>query len=211
MLFTVNILPLVLMYVLLARLVERFGTTDWGRIFVMAAATLGTLLNTFAVVLNNHIVAAVSATVAMYAFVRISADGERRWRYFFVAGLAAAFTAANELPALTLLAFVGLVSLWHAPRQTLPASCPALRSLPPPFLPRTGSPTKRSDLPTPPQRNESGRQLVPLHLHGQRQTKAKLLAQSPGHRPRRADQVAVCAALRSSGITAFFRSRRSGC
>ena len=67
MLFTVNILPLMLMYVLLARLVERFGTTDWGRIFVMAAATLGTLLNTFAVVLNNHIVAAVSAAVAMYA------------------------------------------------------------------------------------------------------------------------------------------------
>ena len=66
MLFTINILPLVLMYVLLAKLVERFGTTDWGRIFVMAAATLGTMLNTFAVVLNNHIIAAVSAAVAMY-------------------------------------------------------------------------------------------------------------------------------------------------
>ena len=71
MLFTVNILPLMLMYFLLARLAERFGTTDWGRIFVMAAATLGTLLTTFAVVLNNHIVAAVSAAIALYAFVRI--------------------------------------------------------------------------------------------------------------------------------------------
>jgi hypothetical protein len=125
MLFTVNILPLILMYVLLARLVERFGTTDGGRVLVMAAATMGTLLNAFAVVLNNHIVAAVSATIAIYALARITADGERRWRYFIVAGLAAAFTAANELPALTLLALAGLICLWHGPRPTITGFVPA--------------------------------------------------------------------------------------
>ena len=70
------------MYVLLAQIVERLGTTDWGRIFVMAAATLGTLLNTFAVVLNNHLIAAVSATISIYLLMRIWFDGERRWRYF---------------------------------------------------------------------------------------------------------------------------------
>ena len=126
MLITVNILPLVLMYVLLGRLVERFGTSDWGRVFVMAAATMGTMLNTFAVVLNNHIVGAVSAAIALYAMARISADGERRWRYFFVAGLAAAFTVANELPALTFLGLVGLILLWHATRQTLIAFLPGV-------------------------------------------------------------------------------------
>jgi hypothetical protein len=126
MLVTVNVLPLILMYTLLAWLVERFGTTDWGRIFVMAAATMGTFLNTFAVVLNNHIVAAVSAAVALYALVRISADGERRLRYFFLAGLAATFTAANELPALTLLACAAPLLLWHAPRQTLLAFVPGV-------------------------------------------------------------------------------------
>lgn len=126
MLVTINILPMVLMFVLVARLVERFGTTDWGRVFVMAAATLGTLLNTFAVVLNNHIVGAVSASVAIYVLVRISCDGERRLRYFFLAGLAAAFTAANELPALTLLALVGLILLWRASRETLVAFAPAV-------------------------------------------------------------------------------------
>ncbi len=125
MLFTVNILPLVLMYFLLARLVERFGATDWGRVFVMAVATLGTLLTTFAVVLNNHLVAAVSATVALYAFVRIDCDGERRWSYFVLAGFAAAFTAADELPALSLLAAVGLLLLLRAPRETLRAFVPA--------------------------------------------------------------------------------------
>lgn len=125
MLVTVNVLPLVLMYFLLARLVERFGTTDWGRVFVMAAATLGTQLTTFAVVLNNHLVAAVSAAVALYAYVRIRCDGERRWRYFALAGFAAAFTAADELPALSLLAAIGLMLALRASRETFSAFVPA--------------------------------------------------------------------------------------
>jgi hypothetical protein len=126
MLFTVNILPLALMFALVAGLVERFGASDWGRIFVMASATLGTFLNTFAVVLNNHLVAAVSATIALFALVRIAYEGERRLRYFFIAGLAAAFAAANELPALALLGAVGVVLLWRAPRETLVAFAPAV-------------------------------------------------------------------------------------
>jgi len=107
-LVTVNILPLILMFVLVAKLAERLGTTDWGRMFVVAAATMGTLLIPFSVVLNNHIVAAVSAAVALYCFVRIWFDGEQRIRYYALGGLAAAFTAANELPA---LAFLGLIAL----------------------------------------------------------------------------------------------------
>jgi hypothetical protein len=124
MLLTVNILPMALMFVLLARLVEKYGTTDWGRIFVVSAATLGTMLNTFAVVLNNHTVAAVSAAVALYAAVRIAADGERRLRFFTLAGLAAALTAADDLPALILVAFLGLFLLLRAPRHTLIAFVP---------------------------------------------------------------------------------------
>jgi hypothetical protein len=126
MLVTINILPLVLMFVLVARLAERFGTTDWGRIFVVAAATLGTFLNTFAVVLNNHIIAAASASVALYAVVRILADGERRWRYFALAGFAAALTAADDLPALTLVALAASLLVIRAPRETLVAYAPAV-------------------------------------------------------------------------------------
>jgi len=107
-LVTVNIFPLILMFVLVAKMAERFGTTDWGRMFVVASATMGTLLIPFSVVLNNHTIAAVSAAVALYCFVRIWCDGEQRWRYYAIAGIAAAFTAANELPA---LAFLGLMAL----------------------------------------------------------------------------------------------------
>jgi hypothetical protein len=126
MLFTINILPLVVMYLLLGRLVERFGATDWGRIFVMAAATLGTFLNTFAVVLNNHILGAVSAAIALYFTVRICYDGERRPLYFMIAGLAAAMTAADELPALIFLGVISLILLRNAPRQTMFAFVPAV-------------------------------------------------------------------------------------
>ncbi len=126
MLLMVNVLPLVLMYSLLAKLVERFGTTDWGRIFVMAVATLGTLLTTFAVVLNNHVVAAVSAAIALYALVRIYCDGERQLRYFALAGLAAAFTAADELPALAFLAAIGVMLVWRNPRESFLAFAPSV-------------------------------------------------------------------------------------
>lgn len=126
MLATINIPPLLLMFWLLAKLLERFCNTDWSRVFVMAAAALGTYLTTFAVVINNHAPAAVSASIALYAAIRIWFDGERRERYFLLAGFFGAFAVANELPALALLAALGAALLWRAPRQTLAAFVPAM-------------------------------------------------------------------------------------
>jgi len=125
MLMTVNVLPLLLMFALVAGWAERFGATDWGRIFVVAAAAFGTLLSAFAVVINNHLVAAVSTAVAVEAFIRIWFDGERRWRWYALAGLAAAFAAADELPALSLLALMGAVLLVHNWRACLVGFAPA--------------------------------------------------------------------------------------
>ena len=126
MLVLFNLIPLAIYFVLLAALVERFGTTDWGRIFVMAAACFGTFLTTFVVVINNHLPAAVCAVAAVYAAVRIWFDGERRLRYFIVAGLFGGLAAANELPALSLLAAIGVVLLWKAPKPTLLVFTPAV-------------------------------------------------------------------------------------
>lgn len=125
LLIVVNVVPLVLCLLLVARLIERFGTTDWGRIFAMTAACFGTFLTTFSVVLNNHLPGAVCATVALYAAIRIWFDGERRARYFVIAGAFGAFTAACELPALALFAAISAAVLWRAPRQTLAAFAPA--------------------------------------------------------------------------------------
>ena len=121
-----NIVPLAIYFVLLAALVERFGTTDWGRIFVVAAAVFGAFLTTFAVTINNHLPAAVCAVAAVYAAVRIWFDGERRLRYFVIAGLFGALATTNEFPALALLAAIALVLAWKAPRPTLIAFAPAV-------------------------------------------------------------------------------------
>ncbi len=117
MLVLVNLVPLALYFWLATRLVERWGTTDWGRCFTVAVAALGTLLTTFSVTLNNHIPAAVGAAVTGYVLLRIAADGRREPRYFVVAGFAAAWTVANELPALLLLVGAALVTFRCAPRR----------------------------------------------------------------------------------------------
>jgi hypothetical protein len=126
MLVLFNVVPLVIGLALLASLVERFGMTDWGRIFVMAAAAFGTFLTTFAVAINNHLPAAVCAAAALYAVARIWFDQERRLRYFVVAGLFGGLAAGNELPATSLLAAISLVLLLKAPRPTLLAFAPAV-------------------------------------------------------------------------------------
>ncbi len=126
MLVLFNVVPLVIGFALLARLVERFGTTDWGRIFVMAAAAFGTFLTTFAVTINNHLPAAVCAVAAVYVATRIWFDGERRLRYFVVAGLFAALAATNEFPAASILAAVAVLLLWKSPRLWLLGFVPAV-------------------------------------------------------------------------------------
>jgi hypothetical protein len=125
LLFTWNVIPFVLYLLILARIVERYGTTDFGRVFVVAAAALGTLLSAYAVAFTNHWPAAFAAMVTLDATLRIVCEGERRLRWFFVAGLAAAFMAACELPALSFCGLVGLLLLWNAPRATLLAALPA--------------------------------------------------------------------------------------
>jgi len=114
-----NVLPLMIAFILLSRIVDRLAATDFARIFIMAAATFGTFLTTFAVTLNNHVVAAASATIAVYAAVCIGYDKGRHSMYFVLAGLCGAFAAANELPALALLALLAAALLFKAPIRTL--------------------------------------------------------------------------------------------
>ena len=146
---TFNVVPLAIYFLLLARLVERFGATEWGRMFVFGAATFGTFLSTFAVAINNHLTAAVSAAIALYAGLAIwygddpqspprsrldprqpgamyiLRGGDHRLRWFALAGFFAAFTAANELPALAFFAALTVGLLWRSPRGMLLAYLPA--------------------------------------------------------------------------------------
>ncbi len=126
LLFTWNVIPFVVYLMILAGIVERYGRTDFGRIVVVAAGALGTLLTTYAVAFTNHWPAACAAMVSLVATLRIVVDGDRRARWFMLAGLAAAFTAACELPALSWCCCVLALIAWKAPRMFLMAALPGV-------------------------------------------------------------------------------------
>jgi hypothetical protein len=126
MVITINVLPMLVYFAVVARLIDRYGTTDWGRIFTFATAALGTFLTTFVIVINNHLPAAVCIALATDAAMRIWCEGARRWRWFFLTGLFAALAAALELPALAFTAAMGLALLWRFPGETLRGVAPAM-------------------------------------------------------------------------------------
>ena len=113
-----HVAPLGLYFILLARISEQYGTTHWGRILVMACATWGTFLTTFAATLNNHLPAAISVLLALWVTLPVWQGKHRATWRFAAAGLFAAFAAANELPALSFLAIFGGILFLHSPKQT---------------------------------------------------------------------------------------------
>lgn len=124
MLLLTNVLPWTLALICLAWQIERLGGTTWAKIFVVACACFGTCLTTYVITLNNHLIAAVAVAFGMMALLLIW-RGERHWLSFAAAGLAFAFVAANELPALSLLAVVAAGLLWKSPANTLIGFVPA--------------------------------------------------------------------------------------
>ena len=119
MLLLTNVLPLALALLALAWLVEKYGTSNWGRLFVIAAACGGTYLTSFAVVLNNHLPAAVSVALTMACLLPICWERQEQWWRFAGAGVFAAFAASCELPALAFFAVAAGVLIQQSPRQTI--------------------------------------------------------------------------------------------
>jgi hypothetical protein len=118
--FTVNVLPLVVYLLLLARLIEGTGKTDFGKLLAFTVAALGTFLLTFSVTLNNHTPAAYCVLFAAYPLVR--AFQEKRDmtpRGYLCCGFFAAFATTFDLPAAALLAALGIPLLIARPRNTL--------------------------------------------------------------------------------------------
>ncbi len=125
-LFTVNWLPFVLSLVVLSHMIERVGSTDWGRHYALAAACFGTLVIAFENTLNNHTVATWMAIFALAPSLAILMDGRRSIGLFALGGLFAGFLATTELPATSLAALLFALLLYHAPKRTLLVFLPAL-------------------------------------------------------------------------------------
>jgi len=130
-LFTINGLGWFVYLLLLARLVERYGTTDYGRLFVMAAGAFGTLMTPFLITLNNHTLGTIGMMVvldqlsSMGLFQRGETERPSWWRYSVV-GLACGFTITNETPAAAMAAVVGVWLLWRDPLKGMLAFVPGL-------------------------------------------------------------------------------------
>jgi hypothetical protein len=102
-LLTVNVLPFAVYLWLLAKLIDGYGTTDFGRVFAFAVAAFGTYLTTFSATLNNHTPAAYCVLFAVYLLMSVERPTLGR---LAAAGFFAGFAATFELPALAVV--VGL-------------------------------------------------------------------------------------------------------
>ena len=119
---------------------------DWVPRIAAAGCCFGTMVLPFAISLNNHLPAAAATAVAMCIYLlavdRLGMPAERDeeshnsseqssqsgsprhvpWGWWFIAGVAAAMAAANELPALSMMVFWVALYGWVCRRSLLPTS-----------------------------------------------------------------------------------------
>lgn len=135
-LITFNVVPLALMFWMLAVLVERYTASDWARLFVFAAACHGTFINTFSITLNNHTLAACTALAAVFPLLNRTANERMLFGFLPVpdvpspaavalSGLFAGLTACLELPALSLTAALFGIIVVRSPVKGLLIYLPA--------------------------------------------------------------------------------------
>lgn len=105
LLLIVNLLPMALALVSLRSTLRFLGIAEPVRIFVLAAAGFGSMLNPYLVTLNNHTPAAICMIFCISAIVRLEAvrqtatSGTASGSDLFLLGLCAAFSSCFELPS----------------------------------------------------------------------------------------------------------------
>lgn len=134
LLLLVNVVPFGLYLYVLGRLVNRLGTTDWGRLYVMTAGCFATLVTPFLFTFNNHTLGTFSVLFALALTLTIWERKQvggaawnlgRVWHHYVLAGLLAGFAVTNELPALSFAAAIFVLLLWWSPGRTLLLFVPA--------------------------------------------------------------------------------------
>lgn len=119
-LLTVNVIPFAIYLILLSRLIELCGKSDFGRLLAFSTAAVGTFLTDFSGTLNNHILAAFCILFAAYPLVRaIGLQRDMGRGGFIASGFFAGLATTLDLPAAAFLAGVGLPLLYARPRATI--------------------------------------------------------------------------------------------
>jgi hypothetical protein len=97
--FTWNVIPLIVLVGLTGRLIARYTESAWWRAYWIVAAAFGTYVTGYSITFNDHSVGAWSAGFALYGAIRVMYCDDRRWWVYALTGAFAAFTVANQLPA----------------------------------------------------------------------------------------------------------------
>jgi hypothetical protein len=127
MLVLVNLVPLVLLWWVMARWTLReLGGNAWGITVAVVFLVFGTFLSTFSNTLNNHLPAAIACGFSLFFLEKILNQKQLHWGWFAGCGFATSFTAANEMPALCWLAAVTCLLLMANWRRALFVFGPAM-------------------------------------------------------------------------------------
>lgn len=99
-LLVVNVIPTVVSWCVLAWMLPKFSRSLWACLFALSVACFATLNSAFVVTFNNHSVAIWALTLTLGCMTWMTAAGPKtRWVASGLAGLFAAWTCCNEMPA----------------------------------------------------------------------------------------------------------------
>lgn len=127
MLLTVNVLPFGLFLVCLARLLEEYGKSDFGRIFVFAVASFATFQLTFVQTLNNHSPAIWAVMFSLYFVLpKPSQSADPGVSSLFLSGFFAALAVTFELPVAALMVGLFVPLLMTRPKAALVGFLPGM-------------------------------------------------------------------------------------
>lgn len=129
MLTLVNALPFAGYLWLLTQVAERWGKTDWGKLYIIAAGAFATTVSPFLITLQNHTFGTFAVMLAAWSVLsvwdKVSAKQTPAWQHFVSAGFFSSFAFTMEMPALSFTAAAFVLLLWWCPRPTLLLFVPA--------------------------------------------------------------------------------------
>lgn len=128
-LLLINLLPWWLYLLVFRDLLERLPGTDASRLILLAMAGMGTLVQPYLIVFNNHTPGTFAVLFATAGMVRIwlaSPHLPAGWTWYLLTGLCAGFAVTCELPALSFAAMVGLALAIRSPQGAFTGFVPGL-------------------------------------------------------------------------------------
>ena len=142
MLILVNLLPFAGYLWLLTQIAERWGKTDWGKLYIVAAGAFATIVSPFLITLSNHTFGTFSVMLAWWSVLcvwdriflpcpGVPKEGSiAPWPHFVSAGFFASFAATNEMPALSFAVACFVLLAWWCPAANAAVVSCRRRSLP---------------------------------------------------------------------------------